>query len=84
MIRCKHLQSRKSETTLGNRQLQRLRQLFWIALFLSLSFGSVPAAAPSYAYVPTHKSNSVSVINTSTKSVIAVVEEVEKFVGIHV
>jgi YVTN family beta-propeller protein len=42
-------------------------------LFLSVSFGSVPAAAQSYAYVPTHKSNSVSVINTSTRSVIALV-----------
>jgi YVTN family beta-propeller protein len=73
MIRSKHLQTPKSKTRLGNRQRQRLRQLFWIALFLSVSFGSVPAAAQSYAYVPTHKSNSVSVINTSTRSVIALV-----------
>src|ERR1700675_257960 len=44
-----------------------------MALLLSLSLWSVPAAAQFYAYVPTHKSNSVSVINTSTRSVIAVI-----------
>src|SRR6266850_2589887 len=54
-------------------ELRRLRALCRLALFILASLWCIPAVAQSYAYVPTHKSNSVSVINTATNSVIAVV-----------
>jgi YVTN family beta-propeller protein len=54
-------------------ELQRLRPACRLALFIRASLWCIPAAAQSYAYVPTRKSNSVSVINTATNSVIAVV-----------
>jgi YVTN family beta-propeller protein len=73
MSYCSELRSWKSSTSLGTIKFRRLLQLCWAALFTLLGFWSVPAAAQSYAYVPTHKSNSVSVINISTNSVIAVV-----------
>jgi hypothetical protein len=53
----------------GN-ESQRLRPPCWLALAVLVSSWGVPAAAQSYAYVPTHKSNSVSVINTAANSVI--------------
>lgn len=62
MIRSKQFTVSEVRDYTWNTQLQRLRPLLWIALFLSVSFRSVPAAAQSYAYVPTHKSNPVSVI----------------------
>jgi len=54
-------------------ELQRLRPFCQLVLFILASLWCIPAAAQSYAYVPTHKSNSVSVINTATNSVVAVV-----------
>src|SRR2546430_133518 len=54
-------------------ELKLLRSLLWLALAVFVGFSGVPAAAQSYAYVPTHKSNSVSVINTASSSVVAVV-----------
>ena len=53
--------------------LRWLRPFSWLALAIFVGFSVVPAAAQSYAYVPTHKSNSVSVINTASSSVVAVV-----------
>jgi len=68
-----HQQLRDSEP--GNspraRQLRRFCAARWLALLAFLSLYSVSAAAQSYAYVPTHKSNPVSVINITTRSVIA-------------
>src|SRR5712664_540284 len=52
-------------------ELRRLRPFCRLALFILASLWCIPAVAQSYAYVPTHKSNSVSVINTTTRSVIA-------------
>src|SRR5438093_12856929 len=56
-----------------DRKLNRFRLFAWLSLALFVAFSSVPAAAQSYAYVPTHKSNSVSVINTANNSVVAVI-----------
>src|SRR5438445_10477775 len=53
--------------------LRWLRPFSWLALAIFVGFSVVPAAAQSYAYVPTQKSNSVSVINTASSSVVAVV-----------
>src|SRR5438105_194077 len=54
--------------------LKWLRLFSWlVALAIFVRFSGVPAAAQSYAYVPTHKSNSVSVINTASNSVVSVV-----------
>lgn len=51
-------------------ELKLLRPPLRLALAF-VGFSGVPAAAQSYAYVPTHKSNSVSVINTANNSVVA-------------
>src|SRR6266850_2547517 len=61
------------ETPLRPRWPQRSGAARWLALpaLLGLCTGSV--VAQSIAYVPTHKSNSVSVINTATNTVIAVI-----------
>src|SRR5438094_3496919 len=56
-----------------DRKLNRFRLFAWLSLALFVALSSVPAAAQSYAYVPTHKSNSVSVINTANNSVVAVI-----------
>src|SRR2546421_3829070 len=53
--------------------LERFRPHSWLALLIFFGFSGVPASAQSYAYVPTHKSDSVSVINTASNSVVAVV-----------
>ncbi len=70
---CSQLRSWKPNIALGTTEFRRLRQLCWTALFIVLGFWGVPATGQSYAYVPTHKSNSISVINISSNSVIAVV-----------
>src|SRR5690348_15561171 len=44
-----------------------------LALPLLAALASSPAAAQCYVYVPTHKSNSVAVIDTSVDQVIAVI-----------
>ena len=44
-----------------------------LALLFLAALGCVSAAAQSVAYVPTHKSNSVAVVNTATNSVIDVI-----------
>jgi YVTN family beta-propeller protein len=44
-----------------------------LALLLLAALGCVSAAAQSVAYVPTHKSNSVAVVNTATNSVIDII-----------
>src|SRR5437016_1447928 len=44
-----------------------------VALLFLAALGCVSAAAQSVAYVPTHKSNSVAVVNTATNSVIDVI-----------
>ena len=54
-------------------ELKLPRPPLWLALAVFVGFSGVPAAAQSYAYVPTHKSDSVSVINTASNSVVAVV-----------
>ncbi len=54
-------------------KLKQFPPFSWLALVLLVGLSAVPAAAQSYAYVPTHKSNSVSVINTASNSVVAVV-----------
>src|SRR5437667_5326753 len=54
-------------------ELKLLRSLLRLALAVFVGFSGVPAAAQSYAYVPTHKSDSVSVINTASNSVVGVV-----------
>ncbi len=56
-----HQQLRDSEpgNSLRARQL-RFCAARWLALLAFLTLYSVSAAAQSYAYVPTHKSNSVS------------------------
>src|SRR5256884_147552 len=54
-------------------ELKLLRSLLWLALAVFVGFSGVPAAAQSYAYVPTHKSNSVSVINTVTQTTVATI-----------
>src|SRR5882672_5854110 len=69
---CSQSQSCKSNVSCGATASQRLR-LLYLPVLLLVSLWSVPSAAQSYAYVPTHKSNTVSVINTSTNSVVAVV-----------
>ena len=66
-------QSRASRVQEAVNEFERLRPPFWLALAMLFSLWGVPARAQSYAYVPTHKSNSVSVISTATNSVIAVV-----------
>ena len=54
--------------------LHRLLLFPWLAaLAIFVGFSGVPAATQSYAYVPTHKSNSASVIKTASNSVVAVV-----------
>src|SRR5256714_12770752 len=44
-----------------------------LALLLLGALGHAPAEAQALAYVPTHKSNSVSVVNTATNTVVATV-----------
>src|SRR6267154_655104 len=44
-----------------------------VVLLLFAAVGCIPAAAQCYVYVPTHKSNSVAVIDTSVDQVIAVI-----------
>src|SRR5467141_5457129 len=59
------------------RDRKERRRWLWsvqcLALLLLAALGCVSAAAQSVAYVPTHKSNSVAVINTATNSVIDVI-----------
>jgi YVTN family beta-propeller protein len=56
-----------------NKGMSQLRLLWCLALLLISGLGCTPTEAQSYAYVATHKSNSVAVINTATNSVVAVV-----------
>src|SRR5438309_2635903 len=54
--------------------LQRLKLSLCLALLVLLAgFGSVPAATQCDVYVAAHKSNSVTVINTSTDMVDAII-----------
>jgi YVTN family beta-propeller protein len=59
--------------TLNGYGLRWLRPFLWLVAAIFVGFSGVSAAAQSYAYVPTHKSNSVSVINTANNSVVSVV-----------
>src|SRR4029077_3611079 len=71
------LQSRSQTQELmlqnGAKGIVRSRVLVWLVLPALLGFCAVSAVAQSIAYVPTHKSNSVSVINTADNTVIAVI-----------
>src|SRR5260370_17394862 len=59
------------------RDRKERRRWLWsvqcLTLLLLAALGCVSAAAQSVAYVPTHKSNSVAVINTASNSVIDVI-----------
>src|SRR5436309_374668 len=56
-----------------NYELCPLRPLWFLALLLTLTLASVPAAAQYNAYVAQNASNSVWVINTMTDRVVAVI-----------
>ena len=47
--------------------------LRWLVLFLLVALASIPAAAQCTAYVPTHKSNSVAVIDTVLDRVVTTI-----------
>jgi len=58
----------KSRTKIRNHKLSSLRSLWLLALLLTLTLGSIPAAAQYNAYVVANGSNSVWVINTMTRT----------------
>src|SRR5467141_2765392 len=53
--------------------LNMLRPLRFLALLVLVALGCVSAAAQCTAYVPTHKSNSVAVIDTVLDRVVAII-----------
>src|SRR5437868_4351573 len=63
----------RSENLQKCHALRWLRPFSWLALAIFVGFSGVPADAQSYAYVPTHKSDSVLVINTVTQTTVATI-----------
>src|SRR3989442_402718 len=64
----------QSQTQNWDHRLSWLRPLFWcLALLLTAALASVPAAAQCDAYVVDNATNSIRVINTLTKMVVAVI-----------
>src|SRR5213594_1758197 len=63
----------KSMIRIRNHKLSSLRTLWFLALLLTPTLASVPAAAQYNAYVVQNSANSVWVINTTTKRVVAVI-----------
>ena len=54
-------------------KLRALQPFSRLAMLIFVGLSGIPAAAQSYAYVPTHKSDSVAVVNTASNSVVAIV-----------